>query len=126
MISFDEATALVRSIAQPLGTEHVGIAQAAGRVLAAPVLAQIASPRTDVSAMDGYAVREADLENLPARLLVTSESFAGAGSRVPVGAGECARVFTGSPLPPKIDRVVMQENVRRQGDLAIIDQHPGP
>ena len=68
MISFDEAVEFVRSIAKPLETETIAIANAAGRILARPVVAQIDSPRSDVSAMDGYAVREEDLKSFPALL----------------------------------------------------------
>jgi molybdopterin molybdotransferase len=85
----------------------------------------IDSPRADVSAMDGYAVRDADLTDLPARLRVVGESFAGALWSGTVEPGTCARIFTGAPLPPGADRVVMQENVRRDGDQAIIDEAPG-
>ena len=77
MISFDEALERVCAIARPLGSETVPIDAAAGRVLAAPVIARIPSPRCDVSAMDGYAVRDADLAVLPARLQLIVESFAG-------------------------------------------------
>ena len=79
MIGFDEAVELVRSVARPLGSDTVAIAQAAGRVLARPVVAQIDSPRSDVSAMDGYAVREEDLKQLPAVLQLVGGSFAGCG-----------------------------------------------
>ena len=126
MISFDEALALVSSAAKPLGRETVPIQSAAGRVLAEPVVAQIASPRSDVSAMDGYAVRDADLVNFPAPLQLVGESFAGAGWRGSVGVRECVRIFTGAPVPLGADRVVIQEEVRRDGDTAIIDRHPGP
>ncbi len=77
MISFDEAIELIRSFAKPLGTETVPLAHAAGRVLAQPVVARIDSPRADVSAMDGYAVRTEDLHELPASLKIIGESFAG-------------------------------------------------
>jgi molybdopterin biosynthesis enzyme len=79
MISFDEAIELIRSVAKPLGAEAVPLQHAASRVLAEPVIARIDSPRADVSAMDGYAVCDADLETMPARLAVAGESFAGAG-----------------------------------------------
>ena len=75
MISFDEAVELVRRAARPLGAERVGLDSAARRVLAAPVSARIASPRSDVSAMDGYAIRDADLTAFPASLKVVGESF---------------------------------------------------
>ena len=125
MIRFDEAVALVRSVAKPFGTESVDVAEAADRVLARPVLARIDSPRSDVSAMDGYAVRDADLAALPASLSVRGESFAGAGWSGSVAPGTCTRIFTGAPVPDGTDRVVIQENVRREGDLAVIKVHPG-
>ena len=68
MISFDEAIELVRSVATPLGTETIALGEASGRVLARPVVAQIDSPRSDVSAMDGYAVRDSDFAAFPASL----------------------------------------------------------
>jgi molybdopterin molybdotransferase len=125
MISFDEALELVRSVARPLGTEMIGIGNAAGRVLACPVVAAIDAPRADVSAMDGYAVRESDLQAFPVSLAVAGESFAGAGWSGSVAPGTCARIFTGAPVPHGADRVVIQENVRREGDVAIIDREPG-
>ena len=126
MISFDEAVECVRGVAQPLGTHSVAVGAAAGRVLAAPVIARIDSPRSDVSAMDGYAVREADVEALPAQLRIVGESFAGAGWRGMPGPGECVRIFTGAPLPSAVDRVVIQENVRHEGEFAILEVPPGP
>jgi molybdopterin molybdotransferase len=125
MISFDEAIELIRSAAQPLGSETLPLEEASGRVVAKPVVAMIDSPRADVSAMDGYAVRDADLASLPVRLRVTGQSFAGAGWSGTVEAGTCARIFTGAPLPAGADRVVIQENVRRDGDDAIIFERAG-
>jgi molybdopterin molybdotransferase len=126
MIGFDEAVELVRSVAKPLASEAVQLAEAAGRVLALPVIARIDSPRFDVSAMDGYAVREADLTNLPAKLAIAGESFAGAGWGSSLAPGTCARIFTGAPVPAGADRVVMQEDVGREGENALITAHPGP
>lgn len=125
MISFDEALERIRASARPLGKESVPIDEAAGRVLSAPVIARIPSPRCDVSAMDGYAVREADLAGFPARLQVIGESFAGSGWNGSIGAGDCVRIFTGAAVPEGADRVVIQENVRRDGDHAIIEEKPG-
>jgi molybdopterin molybdotransferase len=125
MISFDEALERVCAIARPLGSETVPIDAAAGRVLAAPVIARIPSPRCDVSAMDGYAVRDADLAVLPARLQLIGESFAGSGWNGAIGEGQCIRVFTGAPVPEGADRVVIQEDVRRDANSAIFEQSPG-
>lgn len=120
MISFDEATALVAGVARPLGVESVKLNDAHGRVLARPVTAEVASPPADVSAMDGYAVRDADVAALPARLRVTGESFAGQGFAGQVEPGTAVRIFTGAPVPSGADRVVIQENVLREGDVATI------
>ena len=123
MISFDEAVDLIRAVASPLGTETVPLELSAARVLAEPVIAQIDSPRADVSAMDGYAVREDDLATVPHRLKVIGESFAGAGWTGTVTPGTCARIFTGAPLPAGSDRVIVQEDVRREGEFAVVDHH---
>lgn len=125
MIGFQEALELVEHTARPLGQEKVAISAAAGRVLSKPVIARIASPRSDVSAMDGYAMREADLGILPAQLNVVGESFAGRSWNGDVMPGECVRIFTGAPVPPGADRVVIQENVRREAELAIVEKQPG-
>lgn len=125
MISFDEALDLIGQVARPLGVESVALADSAARVLASPVIAQIDSPRCDVSAMDGYAAREADLGNIPASLKVVGESFAGSAWHGSLTPGTCARIFTGAPVPCGADRVVIQEDVRREGDLAIVEESPG-
>jgi len=124
VITFDEAAVLIAGIARPLGTETVALCEARGRVLATPVLAGRASPSSAVSAMDGYAVRDADLALTPASLPVAGESFAGAGFAGPLPAGGCIRIFTGAPVPNGADRVVIQEEVRREGDLAGFDHAP--
>jgi len=126
MISFDEAIEFVRSVAKPLGTETVQLAVAAGRVLAAAVITRFNSRRADVSTMVGYAVRESDLGTFPASLRVIGESFAGAAWNGTVSEGTCVRIFTGAPVPSGADRVIIQENVRREADIAIIDAFPGP
>jgi molybdopterin molybdotransferase len=125
MIGFDEAVERVRSVARPLKTEAVPLAEAAGRVLAAPVIAEVDSPRSDVSAMDGFALREEDLDRFPVLLQQVGGSFAGSGWEGSVTSGTCVRIFTGAPVPHGADRVVIQENVRSSGNAAIIDEHPG-
>lgn len=122
MIAFDEAVRLIEKAAQPLGRERVPIAEAAGRILAAPVVATIDSPPADASAMDGYAVRDSDV---PGSLRVVGESFAGRGFEGAVEPGTAVRIFTGAPVPPGADRVVVQEVVERDGDLARIAESPG-
>ena len=126
MISFDEAIAIIDDAARPLGTERVAIDQASGRVLAAPVVAAIDSPRADVTAMDGYAVRGADLGTYPLELKLVGESFPGSGWEGSVEARQCVRIFTGAPLPAGADRIVIQERARRDGHTVLIDSDPGP
>jgi molybdopterin molybdotransferase len=124
VISFDEAVRLVSEAARPLGREAVALAKAHGRVLAQPVRAQLDAPRWDTSAMDGYAVRDADLGTLPARLPVSAEALPGA-TPVPLPAASCMRIFTGGPVPTGADRVVVQEEVEREGGEALFAQPPG-
>ncbi|WP_298746348.1 molybdopterin molybdotransferase MoeA [uncultured Brevundimonas sp.] len=125
MIGFDEALARVEAAATPLGRETVALAGAGGRVLAAPVVAELDSPASDTSAMDGYAVRAAEVADLPARLRVVGESFAGRGFDGRMGPGECVRIFTGAPMPEGADRVIIQEIVRRDGDAALFGHAVG-
>lgn len=121
MITFDQAVELIREFGVPPGSESIALESAAGRVLAAPVIARIDSPRTDVSAMDGYAVRSADLGEGFVSLKVVGESLPGQGWTATLGSGECTRIFTGAPVPGGADRVVVQEIVRRDGDTASFD-----
>lgn len=122
MIPFEEAVSRVGEVARPLGPERVPLARAAARVLAAPVVAGVDAPPADCSAMDGYAVREADL---PGTLRVIGESFAGSGFGGAVEPGSCVRIFTGAPVPKGADRVVIQEVVERRRDEAIIPPPSG-
>jgi molybdopterin molybdotransferase len=125
LINFDEASALLAAAAVPLEGERVPIGMAHGRVLASDVRAELSAPPCDVSAMDGYAVRDTDLRAGGAvRLRVVGDSFAGSGHDRPLGAGECIRIFTGAPIPPGADRVVVQEVVARDGDIALFNEAP--
>jgi molybdopterin molybdotransferase len=121
VIGFDEALALGAGAAKPLGGETVPLAEAHGRVLAAPVIAQVDSPPRDVSAMDGYAVREAEL---PGRLRVMGAAYPG-DPVARLEPGGCLRIFTGGPVPEGADRVVIQEEVTRDGDMASFGEPGG-
>ncbi|WP_192384364.1 molybdopterin molybdotransferase MoeA [Mesorhizobium silamurunense] len=101
--------------ATALPGESVPIAEAAGRVLAEPVVALRTQPPFNASAMDGYAARFADVASAPARLSVIGMAPAGSGFAGSVGKGEAVRIFTGAPLPEGADTVVIQENVRDLG-----------
>lgn len=125
MIGYAEATDLVLDLARPLKAREIPIEDAAGLVLAQAVTAAFDSPALPLSAMDGYAVRDADIEALPARLKVTRTIYAGDASGAALAAGECCRIFTGAPVPEGADRVVVQEIVGRDGDWAMFETAPG-
>ena len=112
------ARALIRSFLAPVtATERVAIRQALGRVLADNVVSPIAVPAHDNSAMDGYAVRFADLARDRETVLVrVGESFAGKPSGVAIGPGQCVRIFTGGVMPEGADSVVMQERTSEEAD----------
>lgn len=118
MVPFDQALAAVISIATPLGIETIPFTEAFGRVLANDLCARSDSPAFDVSAMDGYGVNDSDLKAAPIALEVIMESYAGGAPTVPLNSAGCVRIFTGAPVPPGVDRVVIQENVVREGKRA--------
>lgn len=104
-----------------VGREEVGLRQAAGRVLAADIVSRRAVPPHDNAAVDGYAVRFADLEAGGDTLLsITERIAAGDISDRPVAPGEAARIFTGAAMPGGADTVLMQEDCREDGDTVII------
>ena len=108
MISYDEALALVLENATTLGIETLPINDASNRVLAADIICPFCLPRFDNSAVDGYALGEGrEIEEW--RVVRTI----GAGDRAgpELGPGECARIYTGAPVPPGTSTVVMQEDV---------------
>ena len=121
MISVAEALARVLAAARPVETEEIGLAQAFGRTLAAPVAASRTQPPFVNSAMDGYALRARDAAKPGARLRVIGESAAGRSFAGEVGEGEAARIFTGAPLPAGADAVALQEYARRDGDFVVLD-----
>ncbi len=124
MLSFDEARARILADVARLDDETVPLARAAGRVLARDLVAESPLPRFDHSAMDGYAVATTDLGGEgPWTLPVMGESAAGAGSP-PLAPCAACRIFTGAPIPSRADAVVMQENVRRDGDASTFDARP--
>jgi molybdopterin molybdotransferase len=117
-----DALKRVLSGVQTLSTEDVPLSVAAGRVLAEDVKARVSHPPADVSSMDGYAVRAADVASVPASLSLIGESSAGDGFDGSVGAGQCARIFTGAPVPGGADAIVIQEDTDRDGDTVIMKE----
>jgi molybdopterin molybdotransferase len=126
MLTFEEARATILAGALRLGRERVPLAEAAGRVLAERIVATRPLPAFDQSTMDGYAVCRADLVgDGPFRLRVSGESRAGRAAPA-LGPGQACRIFTGAALPAGADTVVMQEDVRRDGDEVTLASRPGP
>ncbi|MCW3796321.1 molybdopterin molybdotransferase MoeA [Sphingomonas sp. BN140010] len=124
MIGFDEAFALAGAAGKLLGTEEILLRAAHRRVLAEPVVAQVQSPRAAVSTMDGYAVRDADVAALPAALRIAGDSFAGRPFAGAVPPASCVRVFTGAAVPAGTERVIVQEVVEREGEVARFAEPP--
>jgi molybdopterin molybdotransferase len=116
MISVEEALARLLAPLEALPPEQVSVADAVGRVLAEDVAARRTQPPFAASAMDGYAVRAADVAQVPTRLKIVAEIPAGAGFGGTISAGETARIFTGAPLPAGADAIVIQEDTERDGD----------
>ena len=106
-------------------TETVTITAALGRVLAAPQTSSITVPPLDNSAMDGYAVRVVNVAVVGIKLPVTQRILAGAVGD-PLTPGTAARIFTGAPIPPGADAVLMQEDCTADGDDVVINKLPQP
>jgi molybdopterin molybdotransferase len=122
------ADALAKVLAQaiPLPSEQAPLIAAHGRVLAEDLKARRTQPPGNVSAMDGYAVRAADVAVVPVVLKVIGEIAAGHDFPGRVNHGEAARIFTGAIMPPGADSVVVQENVERDGDRITVKSSAPP
>ncbi|WP_246795109.1 gephyrin-like molybdotransferase Glp [Burkholderia perseverans] len=124
MLSTAEALAALLGAAVPLAdTETVPTLDALGRVLAADVVSPLDVPPMAISAMDGYAVRVADLTQGERRLPVSQRIPAGHAAE-PLAAGTAARIFTGATVPPGADAVVMQEQAAAAGEAVDILHTP--
>lgn len=100
--------------------EKVALRAALDRVLAADIISPISVPAHDNSAMDGYALRGADLSlDTPTRLALVATAYAGRPTEVAIGPGQCARIMTGAVMPAGCDSVVPQELVASASDSAI-------
>lgn len=113
LITLDEARNRLLALATPRDATTLPLHQTTGLVLAGPLTAQRHQPAADLSAMDGYAVRRADL---PGPWRVIGESAAGQPFAGSIGQGEAARISTGALIPAGADCVVVQEDVSRDGE----------
>jgi len=112
---------ILGSVREPLPAEPVPLAAALGRTLAEPLAALRTQPPFRASAMDGYALRQADAGGA---LIVVGESVAGRGYGGALGPGEAVRIFTGAPVPDGADAILIQENASRDGDRLLALEPP--
>jgi molybdopterin molybdotransferase len=124
LLALDEAQARLLALAVPLPVERVPVEDALGRYLAEPLVARRTQPPADLSAMDGYALRAADL---PGPWQVIGESACGHPFGGAVEAGQAVRIATGALMPAGADMVLMQEDASRQGPaLTLTGTPPAP
>ncbi|NEO30757.1 MAG: molybdopterin molybdotransferase MoeA [Symploca sp. SIO3C6] len=134
MLPVKQAESIILNLVQPFDgksdTETVELSAANGRILAKQVTSQLDFPQWDNSAMDGYAVRYADIQagslQQPAVLEIVEEIPAGYQPQVSIQQGQAARIFTGACMPIGADTVVMQEQTRRENDRVLILEAPEP
>ncbi|MGE0774535.1 MAG: gephyrin-like molybdotransferase Glp [Sphingomonadaceae bacterium] len=123
LLPVGEAQRRLIGLVQPLPLETVPLLDAQGRWLAEPVFAKRTQPFADLSAMDGYAIR---FSELPGPWTVVAESKAGSSLGAPLDVGQAARIFTGAPIPPGADTILIQEEAAREGDTLLLNgEGPG-
>ncbi len=122
MITVEEALAKVLDLFTPLDVEIVPISEAGGRILAKDVAATHNQPPFASSAMDGYAVMSDDIKT-GATLTVIGESAAGSRFDGDIKSGEAVRIFTGAPVPPSADKILIQEDCTRDGGTITVSDN---
>jgi molybdopterin molybdotransferase len=124
-LTVEQALAKILTAVEVTPAETIAIESALGRILAAPLTARLTQPPFDASAMDGYAVRAADVASPPVSLRVIGEAAAGHPFSGTLAGGQAVRIFTGAPLPEDADAIVIQENCERAGaDVVVRDGRP--
>jgi len=123
MLSLEEARERLHSLATPLAIETIEVEKAVGRYLASPLLARRTQPAADLSAMDGYAVRDDDLAG---PWSVIGESAAGHPCSEVVKPGQAVRISTGALMPKGANAVLLQENAVRSGQTVTLANSDGP
>lgn len=126
MIPVEEARARISGAFAPLPAETVALSEALGRTLAEDVAARVTQPPQDVSAMDGYAIRAADVGDVPVRLTVVGRVPAGGAYDGALGPGQAVRIFTGATVPAGADAIVIQENTETAGEDVLIKESVPP
>src|SRR5690348_14473835 len=120
LLTVDEALERILARISPLAPRNVPLLDAVGRTLAEDVVAARDIPPFRNSAMDGYAVRGADVVNAPARLRVLGAIAAGAMPDRPVGPGEAMRIMTGAPMPDGADTIVRVEDTDNGDEVVTV------
>jgi molybdopterin molybdotransferase len=126
LLSVRDAHARVIAAFENLPAEMVSVADAAGRVLATPPQARLTQPPSDLSAMDGYAVRAEDVPAAPTTLTLVGQAPAGGSYDHALMPGQAVRIFTGGPLPMGADSIVIQEDTKAEGNKVTILEAPKP
>lgn len=128
LLSVEDALQKILSDAVALpDAQSCPLLNADGRITIAPVLARLTQPPFDASAMDGYAVKAADVGKLPVKLTIIGEAAAGHPFAGTVSNGEAVRIFTGGAVPNGADAIVIQENTARSDDsVTVVDGNPDP
>jgi molybdopterin molybdotransferase len=125
MLSVEQALERILDAMSALPGEQVSVAEGLGRVLAGDVVARRTQPPAAMSAMDGYAVRAADVAQVPVTLRVVGQAPAGGAWEGRLGAGEAVRIFTGGPVPDGADAIVIQENTESgNGKVTVLQSVP--
>ncbi len=120
MLSVEDARTRILAACSPLQPEQVSLPQSLGRVLATDVRSRRTQPPVAVSAMDGYAVRAADVSNPPVTLEIVGHAPAGGEHEGALGPGQCVRIFTGGPVPAGADAIVIQEDTEADGNRVTV------
>jgi len=134
MLPVNQAEQLILNLVQPLDVgqdgETLNLLDASGRILAEPIISSLDFPHWDNSAMDGYAVRYADVQGCaaetPVTLTIVEEIPAGYQPQKTIQPGQAARILTGSVMPSGADTIVIQEETQREGDRVTIFATPQP
>jgi molybdopterin molybdotransferase len=122
MLSVEQAQQRILAAAKPTPAEQISLADAHGRVLAEDIAARRTQPPTAVSAMDGYAVRAADVATVPAKLQIVGYAPAGGAHDGALGSGQAVRIFTGGPVPDGADAIVIQEDTESDGKTVTVKE----
>ncbi len=122
MISVSEAKERILSAISQMPLEQVVITDSFGRVAGEDIRSRRTQPPMPVSAMDGYAVRAADVVGTPVELPIVGYAPAGGSYDKSLNAGEAVRIFTGAPVPEGADAIVIQEDTEEQGETVLVNE----